>query len=589
MKEYSVRKSKKILVHLYRGFLKKKSVNSDQRSSFLALLKGLQDAILNNNPQEASDHAKKAESFYAKLPQRRPSKRVLSFIIGLSLALLAAVLIRQMWFELYEIPTGSMRPTFKEKDRVIVSKSKFGMNVPLLTKHFHFERALCKRGSTVVFTSENLKTPDKDMLYFYLFPGKKQFVKRLMGKPGDTLYFYGGKIYGIDRDGNDISSYLQNDALTDIEHIPFIRFEGSFSNTKNTIRQMGEEIVKFSPFTYNASKGQILTSNLYENPRHFKDYYDLWGYQNYAMARLVAPTHLDPLEKRYLEDVSSPLLLELHHSPSVTHSSGIHKCVTYIPLTENHLRTIFDNLYTARFVVKTNKAYRYGSTEEQSTVELKDIPDGTYEFYYGNAYKIYPTGVSKLLPKTHPLYEYSIDRLYLLYNIGIEMNSFYLPKSKEDPILPSRYAYFRDGELYVLGQPLLKSDDPALASFIELEQKKEKSLPFYKAFQDHGAPTDREFIRTYGLKIPENHYLMLGDNHAMSGDSRDFGLVPEENIKGNPSVIFWPPGNRWGTLPQPFIPWASVSNLAIWMLGITSLTIGSYLSRKKFRLPIKFE
>jgi signal peptidase I len=136
------------------------------------------------------------------------------------------------------------------------------------------------------------------------------------------------------------------------------------------------------------------------------------------------------------------------------------------------LHTIPDGLYTARFIVKANQTYCYGATGEQSTVKLEDIPNRTYEFYHGNAYKTYPTGIAKLLPKTHHLCEYSIDRLDLLYNIRIEMNSFYLTKSKEDPILPSRYAYFREGELCVLGHPLLKSNDTALASFAKLEQKK---------------------------------------------------------------------------------------------------------------------
>ena len=32
--------------------------------------------------------------------------------------------------------------------------------------------------------------------YIFILSGKKQYIKRLMGKPGDILYFYGGEIYG---------------------------------------------------------------------------------------------------------------------------------------------------------------------------------------------------------------------------------------------------------------------------------------------------------------------------------------------------------------------------------------------------------
>ena len=38
---------------------------------------------------------------------------------------------------------------------------------------------------------------DSDYLYFFVFPGKKQYVKRLIGKPGDTLYFYCREGHGL--------------------------------------------------------------------------------------------------------------------------------------------------------------------------------------------------------------------------------------------------------------------------------------------------------------------------------------------------------------------------------------------------------
>ena len=35
--------------------------------------------------------------------------------VAIAIALVVATLVRQTWFELYEIPTGSMRPTLKKK------------------------------------------------------------------------------------------------------------------------------------------------------------------------------------------------------------------------------------------------------------------------------------------------------------------------------------------------------------------------------------------------------------------------------------------------------------------------------------------
>lgn len=36
--------------------------------------------------------------------------------------------------------------------------------------------------------------------------------------------------------------------------------------------------------------------------------------------------------------------------------------------------------------------------------------------------------------------------------------------------------------------------------------------------------------------VPENHYFMVGDNHYESMDSRFWGFIPKENIKGK---VFW--------------------------------------------------
>lgn len=46
--------------------------------------------------------------------------------------------------------------------------------------------------------------------------------------------------------------------------------------------------------------------------------------------------------------------------------------------------------------------------------------------------------------------------------------------------------------------------------------------------------------------IPENVYFVLGDNSANSKDSRYWGFVPRENLKGNAFCIYWPPSRIGG-------------------------------------------
>jgi signal peptidase I len=46
-------------------------------------------------------------------------------------------------------------------------------------------------------------------------------------------------------------------------------------------------------------------------------------------------------------------------------------------------------------------------------------------------------------------------------------------------------------------------------------------------------------------RIPGGGYFVLGDNRAMSCDSRRWGVVPRDNIIGPAEVTYWPP-NRAG-------------------------------------------
>ena len=43
------------------------------------------------------------------------------------------------------------------------------------------------------------------------------------------------------------------------------------------------------------------------------------------------------------------------------------------------------------------------------------------------------------------------------------------------------------------------------------------------------------------VRVPEGHVYVLGDNTRSSRDSRAWGYVPIEDIKGPAVAIWWPP------------------------------------------------
>ncbi len=65
----------------------------------------------------------------------------------------------------------------------------------------------------------------------------------------------------------------------------------------------------------------------------------------------------------------------------------------------------------------------------------------------------------------------------------------------------------------------------------------------------NGEALDEPFVtspssRTYPpIYVEVGHYYVLGDNRRSSNDSRDWGLVPEENLIGQAWMRYWPPNS----------------------------------------------
>lgn len=600
---------------------KGKTLNSNEREAFESDLAQLDQALLREDQESADILAKKVESFSDAHFKKSIFDYLLEMVFALILALVIATIVRSMWFEPYEIPTGSMRPTFEEQDHLTVSKLAFGINIPLQTKHFYFDPDLVQRTSIVIFSGDRMPFIDADTTNFWVIPYKKRYIKRAMGKPGDTVYFYGGKLYSLDKEGHLVTELLDSPWMHRLEHIPFLSFEGRVSAPDPNhyyFNQMHMPIGRLSITPNRTILGEIFNGKdwIKDQPTAQKQphtsiqtYSDFWGMRNFAMARLLTKEQLKlnpSIPTEGLED--GVLYLQLNHTPSLSNhrprsqdeSQGYSLIIPYstvIPLQQQHLDAILNNMYTARFVVSNGHARRYSiedAPQRSRNPSFPDVPDGTYEFYFGKAYKVGWGGILTELPKDHPLYTNTPKNIQKLYNLGIEIDTAFSTK-RPNSHFPQRYAYFRDGDLYLLGEPILKKDDTALIAFkkreLEREEKSTKSRP-YVAFKDYGPPLledgtpNKEFIRAFGLTIPSGQYLVLGDNHAMSSDSRVFGFVPQDNLQGAPSLIIWPPGDRLGRPEQKPYPLFNLPRLIVWSIVLLIVVLWYCWNRYKKKRPI---
>ena len=101
-------------------------------------------------------------------------------------ALVIAVLIRSLFFQPFYIPSSSMEPTLLIGDRIFVKKYSYGYS-----KHsFPFSPPFF---SNRVFN----KIPNYGDLVVFKTPAdnRTDYIKRLIGLPGDTIQFINGKIF----------------------------------------------------------------------------------------------------------------------------------------------------------------------------------------------------------------------------------------------------------------------------------------------------------------------------------------------------------------------------------------------------------
>lgn len=103
---------------------------------------------------------------------------------------------------------------------------------------------------------------------------------------------------------------------------------------------------------------------------------------------------------------------------------------------------------------------------------------------------------------------------------------FHFPLNPEEELikrvigLPGDRVLVRDNQLFV-------NDEPQSESYIA-------QAPLYSG----------------EWSVPEGYLFVLGDNRNNSNDSKDWGLLPQENVVGKAVLIYWPPP-MWDVLDAP--------------------------------------
>ncbi len=97
-----------------------------------------------------------------------------------AIAILLALFIRTFVVQAFKIPSGSMLPTLQIGDHLLVSKFIYGIKIPF-------------SGTTLI----PIKSPERQDVVVFKYPKDRSvdYIKRVIGIPGDTLAIRNKKVY----------------------------------------------------------------------------------------------------------------------------------------------------------------------------------------------------------------------------------------------------------------------------------------------------------------------------------------------------------------------------------------------------------
>lgn len=148
-----------------------------------------QDPQHSNMNEPSKDRLQEDSSVTADSQDKEvsPKSIIREYAEALIIAIVLALTIRVFVVQAFKIPSGSMIPTLMIGDHILVSKLAYGFQLPQDCEfQVSFPPVACFSSTFVV----NFDPPQRGDIIVFRYPEdeNKDFIKRVIGLPGDTLH-----------------------------------------------------------------------------------------------------------------------------------------------------------------------------------------------------------------------------------------------------------------------------------------------------------------------------------------------------------------------------------------------------------------
>ena len=145
-------------------------------------------------PLEQSPSVSSPSELESLTADRSPAKSALrEYAEAVVMALLLAMVLRTFVVQAFKIPSGSMLPTLQVGDHILVNKFAYGIRLPVV-------------GTRLL----NVGTPERGDVVVFVYPvdPTKDFIKRVVGVPGDVVQIRNKRVYINGEVWNDAHAYF---------------------------------------------------------------------------------------------------------------------------------------------------------------------------------------------------------------------------------------------------------------------------------------------------------------------------------------------------------------------------------------------